>query len=416
MRSRLLLILLFVRPLFCLADEPLPVENSLSDTESVNSELNEIRQPFEWSSAGDVLKYEIEIERLGDDGSAERVFFHETDSEESERCLIYIEPMLPPGNYRSTIKVYNVLGMIEESLTSRDEFTVRKARMPLVKDVSYPLYMRRTMYLDDLDNDGVLKVEGRNLLEPLSMGGDELSGHTEYLLRSGRRILTPVGVVSHDKGDRSITLRFDMKQLDVGEYHIFAQDASGLHSTENEDSLFTVKFKKWLDIDVEAGYTCPLVLHDSTFPTYLSKVFPMSAQAKLSFMTFKHNWGYLGTAVRMSYTRISKDEGTYTIDGNLGMGQLLFVYQLPMFRRRVVLEVHGGVGLAYFNNIMFHFPHNIDSEPLNTLSPSFGAGGGFQFYLNKRLYAETAADYVLVVNKDMVLGTMQPSVGIGWQF
>ncbi|MBR1714883.1 MAG: hypothetical protein IJ717_08085 [Treponema sp.] len=416
MRTRFLAILLFISPFLCVAEEVFSVEDFLSDTEAENSRLNEIRQPFEWSSAGDVLMYRIEIERLDDDGSAETVFVHETDREESERCMIYIEPTLPPGKYRSTIKVYNVLGMLEERLTSRDEFFVRKAHMPVVRGVSYPLYMGRTMYLDDLDNDGILKIEGRNLLEPLLDGGDGGAGYTEYTLKSAKRTLRPVEVLAHDEEDRSITLRFDMRQLDVGEYHIFARDASGLHSTKSPDSLFTVKFKKWLDIDIEAGYTCPVVMHDDTFPTYLNKSSPVSAQARATVVPIKRRWGYLGFAVRGVYSSLYKDGGGYTIDGNLAMAHALFAYQIPMFRRRVIAEIHGGAGFTYFNNIVFHFAHGIDSEPLNTISPSFDAGAAVQLYINKRLYVEVGADYILTLNKDMTMGSFQPSMGVGWQF
>ena len=387
----------------------------LSGTQSENAAENKIIQPFEWESAGDVLKYEIKISEIDEKtGLKNQVYFHETTEEENETCLIYLEPLLPPGHYESEIKVYNVLGILEESLTAREEFVIRRAYMPEVRSVSYPLYMRSTIYLDDLDNDGIIEVDGRNLFMP-DASGKELT-LTNYFLK-GNKTIYPDEVLSHDdERNRKIKFRFDMKKLDVGLYHMYAQDASGLHSEENSDSELIVKFKKWMDLDVEGGYTCPVVLHDDTFPTYLEKMLPMSAQAKITFIPFKHSWGYLGIGLRGNYSRLSKEEDGYTIDGNLGMAHLLFVYQLPMFRRRVVAELHGGAGFTYFNNIVFHFPHDINSVPLNTLSISFDVGAGFQIYINKRLYTEIASDYVFTMNKDMILGTLLPSAGIGWQF
>ena len=131
---------------------------------------------------------------------------------------------------------------------------------------------------------------------------------------------------------------------------------------------------------------------------------------------FKHIWGYLGVGARLSYSRMKKEEAQYTIDGNMFMSHLLFLYQMPLNKRRIMLEFHGGVGLTYFSDIKFHFPHNIVSAPLNTFDLSFLVGASMQFYMNKRLYAEVSADYSLTLNKDMVMGVAHPSVGIGWQF
>ncbi|MBR0496317.1 MAG: hypothetical protein IJJ71_09105 [Treponema sp.] len=388
------------------------IGNSQSDT----AQANEVKQPFSWVSAGDVLKYEIIIERF-DEGAEHYLpyFFHETNEEETKSCIIYIDPVLPVGQYRSEIKVYNILGKLEQSLTSHDEFTVRQAYKPEIRSVSYPLYMRSTIYLDDLDNDGIIEVEGRNLFMPDPE--DKAIVHTKYFLK-GSRTIYPEEVLSIDElRNRKIKFRFDMKKLEVGRYDFFAQDASGLHSEASSDSEFTVKFKKWMDLDIQAGYTCPYVLHDETLPTYLgSKIYPLSGQAKISFMPFKRNWGYLGIGLRASYSRLEYKEDTYTIDGNLGTGHFLFIYQLPMFRRRVVAEIHAGAGVTYFNNIIFHFPHNMQSPALNTLSPSADAGLSVQFYINKRLYTEIAADYIFTMNKDMILGMVQPSLGVGWQF
>ena len=76
---------------------------------------NEIVQPFAWENAGDVLYYEILIEKFNDESEQwEEYIYHETDEEETEECVIYLNPILSPGKYRSTIKIYNILGVLEE--------------------------------------------------------------------------------------------------------------------------------------------------------------------------------------------------------------------------------------------------------------------------------------------------------------
>ncbi len=381
-----------------------------------NAAENKIRQPFVWGNAGDVLKYKISIYEINEkSGKKNLVYTHETTEEENTACQIYIEPPLPPGRYESQIIVYNILGGVEEELSSKDEFVIHKAFMPEIRSISYPLYMRSTIYLDDLDNDGILEISGRNLFRPSSDEGAETKTSYELL---GTRTLRPQKVVDHDdKNNRKISLQFDMSKLDVGEYNLYAQDASGLHSEMTEDSKLIVKFKKLMDLDIEAGYICPLALHDTTFPEYLAtKFYPISGQAKVTFIPFKRLWGYLGLALRASYTRLNAEFDGYSIDGNLGTANLLFVYQKATFRRRLFLELHGGPGITYFNNMYFHFPHNIESERLDTLSLSVDAGAAAQFYINKRLYTEIQLDYLLTLNSDMSLGMLMPSAGIGWQF
>ncbi len=392
-------------------------EEQLIDAKTLTIEQNKIVQPFAWENAGDVSKYEIVIQKKNEkNGKYEDYYYHETNDEETESCIIYIDPPLEPGYYKSIIKVYNILDILEEDLTDIDEFIVYMAFKPEIKNATYPLYMRSTIYLDDLDNDGIIEIDGKNLFLP-DPTGQELKS-TFYGLKNEKRTIEPDELLEFDDHkNEKVKFRFDMKKLEVGKYHFYAQDASGLHSEANAGSEFNIKFKKWLDFDIEAGYTCPLILHDDTFPTYFGTMaYPLSAQFRLSLMPFKQRWGYLGLGTRVSFSRLDYEADRYRLDGNLLNLHALFIYQLPLFRRRAIFELHGGAGITYFNDIKYHFPHGIESKPLNTTSLSFDAGLAVQIYINKRLYVEVGGDYILALNSDMVLGSIQPSAGVGWQF
>lgn len=398
-------------------DLPLPTTENAQDA---TSEANEIRQPFSWDSAGDVLKYEITIEQFSIiHNNWIKYFEHETNDEETQNCIIYIEPTLPPGKYRSTIKVYNILGILESDLTSQDEFLVRQAFQPEVRNVTYPLYSRSTIYLDDLDNNGVVEVEGRNLFNlPETRQPIPDIQATEYYLEGSKGKIEPESIIHHDDSNRKLTLQFDMKELDVGKYHLVAKDASGLHSENNASSEFAVKFRKWMDFDIEAGYTCGFVLHDDTIENYLGNtMFPLSGQFKISLIPIKHNWGYIGIGIRGNYSYFKSEHEGYDIDGNIMNGHAIFIYQLPLGKkRRLFLEVHVGAGVTYFHNVKFHFPHDIVSKQLNTLSLSYDAGTSFMFYPTKRLFVEAGGDFVFTQNKDMPMWEALPYAGIGWQF
>ena len=217
----------------------------------------------------------------------------------------------------------------------------------------------------------------------------------------------------------------NMKDLDVGVYDFFAEDASGLKS-ETNNSNFTVKFKKKVDFDLSAGYVLPVILFDDTINQYMgSNLWPLSGTVKMSFMPFKRSFGYFGVGLAGTFSRLFAEFPQYKIDGNLITAHLNFVYQLPIRfriknseqrRHAFSLELHGGVGATFFNDIVFHFPHDINSKPLNSINLSFDVGGAVQVYITSRLYAEVGVDFVMAFMSDMQFGVLHPSVCIGWQF
>lgn len=65
---------------------------------------------------------------------------------------------------------------------------------------------------------------------------------------------------------------------------------------------------------------------------------------------------------------------------------------------------------------MFHFPHNIDSDPLNSISLSINAGALAQIYITQRLFIEPSADYIMTVSDINTFGFIMPGISIGRQF
>jgi hypothetical protein len=181
-----------------------------------------------------------------------------------------------------------------------------------------------------------------------------------------------------------------------------------------------------MDLDLSAGYLLPVILFDDTINHYMgSNIWPLSGTVKMSFIPFKRSFGYFGVGLAGTYSRLFAEFPQYKIDGNLITAHLNFVYQLPIRfriknsdqrRHAFSLELHGGVGATFFNDMQFHFPHNIDSEKLNSINLSFDVGGAVQVYITSRLYAEVGVDFVMAFVKDMQFGVLHPSVCIGWQF
>ncbi|MBP5751879.1 MAG: hypothetical protein J6W60_03340, partial [Treponema sp.] len=302
------------------------------------AENNVLVQPISWEDAGEVLKYNVVIQRRSERPEANgrysytEVYRHETNEEETEECTVFLDPILPAGNYRLTIQVYNVLGMLEEDYTSTEDFIILEAHLPEVKRVSYPLNSGDTIYLDDGDNNGIIRATGKNFLS-IQEGEEDLS-YMDYTLSNDKRTLKAKEIVSLKQDGSEIEVHFDERSMDVGVYNFTATDASGLHSIPDKNSVITVKFKKLIDLDVSGGYMCPVIIFDDTVKTYMdTRLWPVSLVGKLTFIPYKQLWGYLGIGLSVFGTRYfgSGTTATYTLDGNFFNAQLNLVYQKPIY-------------------------------------------------------------------------------------
>lgn len=408
------------------------VENSEetdSDTEENFLELDtpaeEQWQLLEWieEDSDFVQYYEVIIERCNEK-TGEYLEVNKLKTEDNTPS-VKIQPLLSPGNYRYKVITFDLIGLpsVESDWM---KFSIYRAFKPEINDISSKVNGSATLYLEEI-NDGAFSISGKNLFD-LQKKDTDIS-FSSYLLvnqnqKKQRKIYPSLLDVANK--NRKIEVQFDMKDLDVGSYDFLAIDASGLKSEVSNDSKITVKFKKRVDFDVSAGYLCPIILFDNTINHYMgANIWPISATARASFMPFKHNFGYLGIGVVGTYTRMFSDTSVYSIDGNLITAHLNFIYQLPVRfkipnenkrKHALTLELHGGFGTTYFNNIAFHFAHNIDSEPLNSINLSFDVGIALQLYVTNRLYTELCTDFVMAFMSDMQFGVLHPSVSIGWQF
>ena len=167
---------------------------------------------------------------------------------------------------------------------------------------------------------------------------------------------------------------------------------------------------------------------DALLPTGIKGMdFPLpSATVKLTLMPVKRRFGYFGIGATASYSRLYTKADGYELDGNYITGHALFVYQLPIRikvknsdkpRHIATIELHGGPGLAMFNDTRFHFSRGIKSEPpLNSLDISALAGISGQIYFTNRLYMEFGADFIIPFIEQLISGYIQPNLSIGWQF
>lgn len=370
-----------------------------------------------------VQKYEVVIEEKKTDDSEWTEINRLYTEDNSTR--VHISPLLTPGLYRYKVITYDLIG-IPEIESDWFEFYIYRAYVPQIRSVEAAVTHTSTIYLDEI-NDGIFNVTGRNLFE-LQEGPTDIS-FTDYGILNAKKNapadITPK-LLEFSDNNRSLKVQFDMNELDTGTYYFSATDASGLSSENSKDNLFIVKFRKAVDFDVAAGYTCPVIVIGDKMREYLNTmVLPLSVTGKISLMPFKRRYGYLGLGADVAYSRLLTKTQGYDLDGNYMTGHGLFIYQFPIrirdkkadkLKHIATLELHGGAGLAMFQNTMFHFPHDIHSEPLNSLDFSLTAGLSGQIYLTNRLYLEAGADFTMPLLGKLLFGYVSPKACVGWQF
>ncbi len=400
------------------------LENLSEQTQEYDeSKVKESWQILNWEEDNEaVLKFDVEIQEYNPNDktwTTIRVINLQDNS-----TSVKLEPSLKPGNYRYRFIPYNFFGL-KEYESDFEHFTIHESFLPEVRGLVVNRNMTSIIYLDEL-NDGIFSVNGRNLFSVKKSDSDV--SFTEYFLQGQTRkhFFYIPQLLSSSENSRNAEFYLDLEKLDVGSYYFVARDASGLESEKSNRNLLQIRFRKLVDFDVSLGYALPIILFDDTFNTYFStSAYPFSAFTKLSFLPFKRKFGYFGFGFSGSYSRMNQQEENYLLDGNLITSHLNFIYQLPLKildkklrqkRHFATLELHSGGGLTYFCDYKFHFPHEIESEPLNSLNFSFLLGGALQIYFWRRFFAELNVDYVQSFISDMNFGMIVPSINFGYQF
>lgn len=402
------------------------------DTEKANEEesgsVDEAWQYLEWEEEDPeyVLKYEVIIEQKNSK-TDEYTEINRLLTETNE-TQIKIQPLLSPGFYRFKILTYNLIGVPEVESDWQD-FTIYQAYIPQVRGIENASSHSSTIYLDEI-NDGILNITGRNLFT-LSEGPDDISFTTYTLENSRRRNTQPIipEILEFSDNNRRLKAQINIDDIDAGIYNFIATDASGLINSINKESQLTVKFRKAMDFDVSAGYSCPIIVFGDRMKRYLNTpVLPVSANARATFIPIKRRFGYFGISASLNYSRLITFADGYTLDGNFINAHGMLVYQYPIrpinkktgkLRHIATVDLHAGAGITMFQNTTFHFARNIKSNPpLNSMDFGIIAGACIQVYplphLN-RLYFEAGADFILPFINNMMTGFVNPTISVGWQ-
>jgi hypothetical protein len=356
--------------------------------ENYRLENGEFIQLLNWENVSNALFYRVEIEEL-DSGRWNRLLQEETETPS-------IELTLPAGNYRYRVTVYDFLER-PGAVSNWAEFEILLAIQPELSR-----FGPEGFYLDE-DLSWYLDVAGRNLLQ-----------NTIFYLESqgGRNRVRPVSVVVEQRGNVA-RLTFDVRQLEVGSYDIYAVNPGGLSSNVG---VFAVSFRKPVDIEISGGYLPLIPLYGKINSLLDGGIYPLGVYAKLAVMPFKRNWGYLGIELRPSWNYISVDQSDFTVSAHLLGGEIFGVYQRMLANRVMAFRVRVGGGIYSVLNYHFSFAAGT-TPPLKVLIPAASAGASFHWFFLKSVFLETGLEYTHMFSVDNPMpGYLKIFLGIGRQF
>ncbi len=375
-----------------LASVPLQAQEAETDYWHEQTEEGVVfTQSLKWEAVQYCPYYDITIERQGKNDAWSKA--HESRVTASELAI-----RLSPGEYRYRLVVYDVLE--RPSLTTEwFPFTVIRALQPRVGDVTPGI-----IYFEE-ENSDVFEVEGTNLLESSTVIFKPIEGRGKTYKGS---------IVEADRRGRSMRVSFPIASINVGVYGLFVENPGGLSTVSKP---VTFKYIKPMDLDVSIGYMPTVVLWDGTIDQYFeSSFFPIGVVAKATFIPFKRASGYYGVGLFASASRITNETQFYELTMNWAMAHLVFAYQRPIIRNKLMFACHIGPGYTVFYDIQFAFNNGVNSPAFSPSSLSALAGLSLHYYFKKRMYADLSTDCSYVFMKDMQVFSIHPSLSVGWQF
>ncbi len=297
-----------------------------------------------------------------------------------------------PQTYRYTVSSYNLLGHRAFS-TDYTEFQIKKGYIPRVEGISPDLIYLDTLY------DPTIRVSGNDLRK-----------ETQYYLTNGREIIRPVEIIPNDNNRRAEVV-FNPRDFDVGEWVLRAENPGEFTS----DLPLTIKFMKWYDVSLSAGYSPLVVLADENVKGFLGTNFmPLGIDARATFIFLKRRMGYLGVSLNGKWNTVLEDFSAHSITTHYVQGLASFVYRYPIIRNRLTVEARVGGGMTLAAGLKIIYPHDLESEAFSSIFPAATIGLSIAGYVWRGMFVEAGADLTSTFTPGMLILSISPTISFGW--
>lgn len=368
-------------------------------------------QRLSWQEIPNVENYEIEIQKFVGD---ENLDYLAKGYDENYETILnetvpqnFIEVSLEAGEYRFQISAANLLD--REKKSEWKKFTVLKAIMPKIDSVQ----PKKINVNSEKSNDGIFSLHGENLLAETSftLFVAENDG-TEREISQGKILeVSPDG--------KTARVQFDSEKILEGSYKISAKNP-GDFSDISENIFAKPKAITFEAVQLSAGYFLPIMFYDGTLEKYMdSKIMFLNATADISLIFSARKKVLFGAGLDASFSRISGKTSLYKFSGNYLTGMFNLIYQAHFIPKKLILELHAGVGVAALFDAKFDYSSVQFSSPdLSVIGLAFGGGFALQYHPGKaeHFFLAAGADFVHAKFKDMSCGNISPQISFGVKF
>lgn len=353
-------------------------------------------QKLSWQEIPYTRKYILDFERKDETGT----FVPYGDPMETEENSI--ERSFPPGVYRYSVKVVNLLGKTQ-ALSEFREFEVLQAFEPEIYSVS-PEYI----FLD-YPQTGIFHVQGVRLFKD-----------TSFSLESDEKTVFPTDVdVDNEREVSSVTVTFPVEALSAGDYALVAVDPSGL----SDSFPVAVRHQKPVGFLLSVSYKPLFILYDDDFKdSFGVNSLAWGAELCATVVSRKSASLHTGLSIRLGYNGSSSGNVSSGVSPNMFLGFLNFDVFFLSQDSRVFIDVWFGPGVCGIQGERFVEGDDPDDPDVEDFSSwSVGANAGFSimyfFTEKRRVFAQCGLEGIFALyDGNTALFAMAPKIGFGCQF
>jgi hypothetical protein len=367
----------------------------------MESESSQFVQRLAWDDDPNVFKYEVSIEREPG-GTVERRVT--TDN--------YVEVSLPPGRYRYTVDVYNLLDLFDYRMPAVP-FEVIEALQPVITGWTPNVFV-----LADGNNE--VTFSGKNLLDSAQV----------LFVKNGARNEQVVSVKMFGSGDgTSAQVRLPLEEIEKGKWTVYITNPGGLRTVIPG---FTVKSGYRVNIDLSMLYRPLMPIRSGEnhlfeqflgaggflFDTIFVDTLYQGAGLRVAWLPFRTKLFNIGFLMEPRWTDLATRLEYTDITPYLAGASASLLLQAFVLNNRLALHISFGGGIINLRDFYIFSDGNTNDAEMNAfIFPFLDAGLSVKIYPFKSLFVELGISWNITPPFDSPdLYYFNPQAGIGYSF
>jgi hypothetical protein len=368
----------------------------------MESESGRFVQRLAWDDDPNVFKYEVSIERETGGIVERRVT---TDS--------YIEVSLPPGRYRYTVDVYNLLDLFDYRMPAVS-FEVLEALQPVITGWTPNVFNLAA-------GNGEVTFSGENLLD----------GAQVLFVKSGSRNERVVSAEMYGSRDGAFAqARLPLEEIEKGKWTVYITNPGGLRAVVPG---FRVKSGDPVNIDLSALYRPVIPIRSGEAPLFgleflsmgsfltdelLANDLYQGAGLRLAWLPFRTKLFNVGFLMEPRWADLTTRTEYAYMAPYLASVSASLLLQTLMLNNRLALHISLGGGVINLRDLYIISDENTGNAGVDTLIlPFLDMGLSVKIYPFESLFVELGISWNITPPFDNPnLQYLNPQAGIGYSF